>query len=423
MRGDGRRHNAKVAIACQAGKINHPAQARRRGHNGVALQSFFNRIGSIVGAWGAIAATRGSGSPMFNLTRKFAAVSAVVLLLGAAALSYAYHAAAFRHLVTQAEGRNVDLARALANALKGEVGFLLTRAAGDPSAIETLNERIVGLLRGLSVVKVKIYDGKGVTVFSTERRQVGEDKSANAGFRRARAGEVASELVHRDTFSAFESVIENRDLLSSYIPMRGIGAAGETSGVFEIYADVTPLLAEIHAAQVAQVTIVVCTLAAIYFALLLAVRHVEGIARRQHDANIVLAANVARAEAASQTKSEFLAKMSHELRTPLNAIIGFSEVLHRGYHGALTPKQGEYVEDIRSSGTHLLACDQRHPRHVQDRDRKARAARKRRRPRRRRPILPAADPRARARLRHRAARRSSRRSVPHRSPPQLSTAA
>jgi signal transduction histidine kinase len=320
----------------------------------VAAQSFINRVRPTIGNAGPAGAARGSGMPMFNLTRKFAVVSAVVLLLGAAALCYAHYAAAVRHLVTQAEGHNVTLAHTLANAVKGEIDFLLAREAGDPAAVETLNARVVGLLRGLSVVKVKIYDGEGLTAFSTERRQVGEDKSANAGFRSARAGQVASELVHRDTFSAFEGVIENRDLLSSYIPMRASGGARHITGVFEIYADVTPLLAEIRRAQITQVTIVVCTLAAIYLALLLAVRHAEGIARQQHESNIDLAANVARAEAASQTKSEFLANMSHELRTPLNAIIGFSDVLHRGYYGALTPKQIEYVDDIRSSGRHLL---------------------------------------------------------------------
>ena len=60
-------------------------------------------------------------------------------------------------------------------------------------------------------------------------------------------------------------------------------------------------------------------------------------------------------EAASRHKSEFLANMSHELRTPLNAIIGFSEVLGERMFGELNEKQAEYVEDILSSGRHLLA--------------------------------------------------------------------
>ncbi|MCK9389556.1 MAG: response regulator [Sulfuritalea sp.] len=60
-------------------------------------------------------------------------------------------------------------------------------------------------------------------------------------------------------------------------------------------------------------------------------------------------------EEASRMKSEFLANMSHELRTPLNAIIGFSEVLKDGLLGELAPQQKEYVNDIFTSGNHLLS--------------------------------------------------------------------
>ena len=60
-------------------------------------------------------------------------------------------------------------------------------------------------------------------------------------------------------------------------------------------------------------------------------------------------------EAASQHKSEFLANMSHELRTPLNAIIGFSQVLRDEMFGPVNEKQTEYLDDIVSSGSHLLS--------------------------------------------------------------------
>jgi GAF domain-containing protein len=59
-------------------------------------------------------------------------------------------------------------------------------------------------------------------------------------------------------------------------------------------------------------------------------------------------------EIASRHKSEFLATMSHELRTPLNAIIGFSEVLLQQMFGPLNQKQSEYLDDVLSSGRHLL---------------------------------------------------------------------
>ena len=58
---------------------------------------------------------------------------------------------------------------------------------------------------------------------------------------------------------------------------------------------------------------------------------------------------------ASSMKSEFLANMSHELRTPLNAIIGFSEVLKDGLLGEMPPQQKEYINDIFTSGGHLLS--------------------------------------------------------------------
>ncbi len=60
-------------------------------------------------------------------------------------------------------------------------------------------------------------------------------------------------------------------------------------------------------------------------------------------------------EAASRHKSEFLANMSHELRTPLNAIIGFSQVLRDEMVGSVNEKQAEYLDDITTSGNHLLS--------------------------------------------------------------------
>ncbi len=62
------------------------------------------------------------------------------------------------------------------------------------------------------------------------------------------------------------------------------------------------------------------------------------------------------AEMASRTKNEFLANMSHELRTPLNAIIGFSEMIKMQTLGPIgDPRYLSYINDINSSGNHLLS--------------------------------------------------------------------
>jgi two-component system cell cycle sensor histidine kinase PleC len=61
------------------------------------------------------------------------------------------------------------------------------------------------------------------------------------------------------------------------------------------------------------------------------------------------------AEAASKSKSDFLAIMSHELRTPLNAILGFSEIMRLRMFGPVgSERYVSYVDDIFSTAQHLL---------------------------------------------------------------------
>ena len=58
------------------------------------------------------------------------------------------------------------------------------------------------------------------------------------------------------------------------------------------------------------------------------------------------------AEEANRVKGRFLANMSHELRTPLNGVIGLASLLERT---PLDLTQRRYLENLRSSGQHLLA--------------------------------------------------------------------
>ncbi len=58
-----------------------------------------------------------------------------------------------------------------------------------------------------------------------------------------------------------------------------------------------------------------------------------------------------KAEAATQSKSQFLSNMSHEIRTPLNSIIGFSDILLNDENN---PEKKSKLKILNSSGHHLL---------------------------------------------------------------------
>ena len=316
----------------------------------------------------------------------------------AVGLGMAYRQYSVAELVAAAEVQNVGLAQTFSNTIWSRFSAHVASVA-DPDGdalrahpqTRSIHEAVQTLARGTPVLKVKIYDVDGLTVYSSEARQIGDDKSANRGFLvAALEGMPASKLSYRDTFSAFSGVVEDRDLVETYIPIRS--AAGRIEGVFELYTDVTPLLERIGASTAQFISGLVLSFGVLYGVLFLIVRRADRIIKKQYaelrdndqriksknaalseahermeqrveertvelrrnEHNLRLARD--EAEAANRAKSEFLAAMSHELRTPLNAIIGFSEIIERETFGPVgTAKYGDYAHDINASGHHLLS--------------------------------------------------------------------
>lgn len=222
----------------------------------------------------------------FPLLRYFSITSLVAFLVVAVSLVLFYRQIAVSDLLRIGESKNVALTQIFSNVIWPEYeAFLSSAASLGPDAIRAhpetarLNQAIIEQTRGLTVIKVKIYDLNGVTVFSSQESQIGEDKSQNAGFIAALNGSVASELTHRDTFSAFEGEIEDRDVISSYVPVRRAGSGVE--GVIEVYDDVTPLLESISVAQRNIAIGVAVTLTVLYLILFLLVKRADDLIKQQ----------------------------------------------------------------------------------------------------------------------------------------------
>ena len=91
---------------------------------------------------------------------------------------------------------------------------------------------------GTDILKIKLYSKNGMTIYSTEAAQIGDDKSTNKEFLLALRGKAGSQITHRGKFSAIDGEVFNKDLVSSYLPIRS--KLGNIIGVAEIYTDRTP---------------------------------------------------------------------------------------------------------------------------------------------------------------------------------------
>ncbi len=248
---------------------------------------------------------------MFKLLRHFSRTSAVAILSVTIVLVVLYRHNAVNDLVEIAERQNVALARSFANTIWPRFSTYVTGVSGlDGDALRArpetrqIHEALKTLSAGLPVLKVKIYNLDGLTVFSSQASQIGADKSNNRGFlASARNGKPASKLVHKGKFSTFDGGVFDRDLVESYLPIRR--GDGPVEAVFELYSDVTPLMGRIARSTADLMVGLVLIFGVLYAVLYLIVHHADRILKRQY-------IDVLRGEQALQKANERLEQRVEE---------------------------------------------------------------------------------------------------------------
>jgi hypothetical protein len=169
------------------------------------------------------------------------------------------------------QASNAAITRIFVNELFPELELVLDITvrteglAGEELAF--VDTKVRTFMLGSDILKTKIFNLDGITLYSTEHKQIGETRKNNSAFQQAAKGGMGSQITHKGKFSAIDEIVFERDLVASYVPVRD--QAGLVVGVVEIYTDRTNEVARIpaHLSMVKTVLMIALSLAALVMAI------------------------------------------------------------------------------------------------------------------------------------------------------------
>jgi signal transduction histidine kinase/ActR/RegA family two-component response regulator len=345
--------------------------------------------------------------PDFSVCRYFSVASLIGIIIAALVFMYFFRIASIQDLVDGGEEENIAITRALVNNIWPDFEPFMKQAssmdAEDLAAhavYQKTYDNTLKSIKGLPILKVKIFNLSGKTVFSTDQSQLGVQKPADyPGSMSAKSGEIITKIKLREKFEAVQGELSNRRVVSSYLPIYD-QKSNRIRGVFEVYYDVTDSYGQLERNQMLAFFGIFATFSVLYLILFIVSKKADNLINKQaKDLNDYLAQieeqnhmleervtertkelnnTVAELEKhkmhleelvserteeltrvkddaikANQAKSIFLANMSHELRTPLNAILGYSEIMKEDY--ADNENLNKDVSKIYVAGNHLLS--------------------------------------------------------------------
>ncbi len=221
----------------------------------------------------------------FRLTRYFSILSFMLVIIAGGALGLSARYQATRQITEVAQRHNEAMSQVYLNELWPHFSTFVAASSGRSitelrAAVEKLGLRskTTALMKNSDIIKVKVYNREGLTVFSSDISQIGENKRDNQGFASALAGHTTSALVHRNQFDSFEGSRVDVDVLSSYLPIRD---GGNVPGVIELYQDVTPFVQNLDQVLLEVGLVGAGVMFLLYLMQLVVVRYAQGILHSQ----------------------------------------------------------------------------------------------------------------------------------------------
>ena len=303
---------------------------------------------------------------MLNQSRLITLIVLALISVLAAGVNYSVRDAAISEIITSAERQAVALARGYETKVwqqhRAQVADLLNSPLGLQEGEEKQKVLEFGVatqryFHQLPVVRMYLYNASGQWIFditpNPEQRLETLKTSPQKSVVDQHLKDIqpSSRLVEKPVQAAGQEL----RLVQTLVPLR---AQSNTANdmVVEILSDVTRPLQKLEELQLYAVGGIAGLMLLCVMAIFISTRRAENIIAKQHEANMDLAAAAATAQAENREKSQFLANISHELRTPLNAIIGFSNIIKNEVMPMVENKKyHDYINDINSSGVHLLS--------------------------------------------------------------------
>lgn len=259
----------------------------------------------------------GSHASSVRVFRSFNLISFITIALAGIILALCFRYVSIESITRQSEASNLVVAQASRHAAHEDIAGFLARQESDPAEVfpPAIAAAFYDLVKDTKVRKVKIYDRYGNVVFSTQGSEIGRHQSANAGVVAALEGGVTSKLIYRDAFNFLDGITAEDNFVQTYLPVQ-VEHQGKAVGVFEIYTDVSAMVALSVNAQIIVALTSILVMLLLYILLLAIVRRIQRIIVVQQDAleerSELLAALSTRMLNVHESENQRLAAELHE---------------------------------------------------------------------------------------------------------------
>lgn len=292
---------------------------------------------------------------MFGYLRLFSLVSFLAILCIAFLVGMYLRSIAAGDLKTLAQQQHLAIAQGYNATLWSGYGRELSAARGGDAGVtsamvDKFRADTVRYFNAVSVLGAAVYLSPTTMLAATDHWQAVDNAAAGGLITASLSGKPdAPEVISEPQTPDHPA----RMVLRSAFPL---GDPARPSAYISMVSDLSPQWKKLNLFQWVSFGSIVTVFVVLIWILVITSKKAEEIITQQHEANTELAAAAAAAKAETQQKSQFLANISHELRTPLNAIIGFSEIIKNELMGEVqNQRYHDYVNDIHSSGVHLLS--------------------------------------------------------------------